>query len=109
MAADLSSSPAASPDTLVRCDEAPAWRALQAHYAQTGRGFDLRQAFAEDAGRFAAFSQRAPHLFADVSKGWIDAASQALLCGRWRLTHVHASGSGGQANQESMRGTRGWV
>ena len=33
MAADLSSSPAAAPDTFVRCDEAPAWRALQAHYA----------------------------------------------------------------------------
>ena len=68
MAADLLSSPAASPDTFVRCDEAPAWRALQAHYAQTGRSFDLRQAFANDAGRFATFSQRAPHLKAAAAR-----------------------------------------
>jgi glucose-6-phosphate isomerase len=75
MATDLPSSSA----TFVRCDEVPAWQALHAHYAQSGCSFDLRQAFADDAGRFAAFSQRAPHLFADLSKGLIDAASQALL------------------------------
>ena len=79
MATDLPSSSAASSATFVRCDEVPAWHALHAHYAQSGCNFDLRQAFAEDAGRFAAFSQRAPHLFADLSKGLIDAASQALL------------------------------
>ncbi|RYF71357.1 MAG: glucose-6-phosphate isomerase, partial [Comamonadaceae bacterium] len=63
----------------VRCDRAPSWAALQAHFDGGGRGFDLRQAFAADAGRFEAFSQEAPHVFADLSKNLIDAPTEALL------------------------------
>ncbi|MDM0056084.1 glucose-6-phosphate isomerase [Variovorax fucosicus] len=62
-----------------RCDRAPGWAQLQAHHDGEGRGFDLRRAFAADAGRFAAFSQEAPHLFADLSKNLIDAPTEALL------------------------------
>ena len=63
----------------LRCDQTPAWASLQAHFEAGGKNFDLREAFAQDASRFASFSQDAPHVFADLSKNLIDAGSQALL------------------------------
>ncbi|MBH1957752.1 MAG: glucose-6-phosphate isomerase [Burkholderiales bacterium] len=63
----------------LRCDQTPAWAALQAYFDASGRQFDARTAFAQDARRFEAFSQDAPHVFADLSKNLIDADSQALL------------------------------
>jgi glucose-6-phosphate isomerase len=63
----------------VRCDEAAAWPVLRAHFDSAGRSFDLRRAFQEDPERFADFSQRAPHVFADLSKNLIDRRGQALL------------------------------
>ena len=66
----------------MRCDRTPAWAQLQAHFAggvQPARDFDLRQAFAADPARFEAFSQQAPHVFADLSKNLIDAPTEALL------------------------------
>ena len=62
----------------LRCDHAPAWAQLQAHYAASGQAFDTREAFAQDAQRFAHFSQAAPHVFVDLSKNRIDAATEAL-------------------------------
>ncbi len=62
-----------------RCDEVPVWADLRAHFQAAGRGFDLRRAFQQDPGRFDAFSQPAPHLFADLSKNLLDAATEALL------------------------------
>ncbi len=62
-----------------RCDEVPAWSALRAHYVAGGQAFDLRQAFAGDPGRFEAFSQDAPHVFADLSRNRIDAGTERLL------------------------------
>ena len=62
-----------------RCDRTAAWERLQAHYDQTGRDFDVRTAFAVDAGRVERFSQSAPHLFADLSKNLIDAQAEDLL------------------------------
>ena len=44
-----------------------------------GKSLDLRAAFAADATRFEQFSQQAPHVFADLSKNLIDAATHALL------------------------------
>ncbi len=70
---------AAASASFVRCDEAAAWPVLRAHYDSAFRGFDLRRAFQEDAGRFADFSQRAPHIFADLSKNLIDRRAQSLL------------------------------
>jgi glucose-6-phosphate isomerase len=62
-----------------RCDRTPAWAQLQLAYDNSGKAFDLRQAFAQDAGRFEAFSQSAPYVFADLSKNRIDAATDKLL------------------------------
>jgi glucose-6-phosphate isomerase len=67
------------PNHAPRCDQTPAWSALQSLYATTGRQLDLRQAFASDDQRFSTFSQEAPHIFADLSKNLIDTQSQALL------------------------------
>ncbi|MBS0293659.1 MAG: glucose-6-phosphate isomerase [Proteobacteria bacterium] len=66
-------------DPRTRCDRTTAWQRLRAHYEAAGRGFDLRAAFEQDAGRFERFSQQAPHVFADLSKNLIDAATEGLL------------------------------
>lgn len=63
----------------VRCDHTRAWAALRAHFDRAGRHFDVRAAFATDAGRYAAFSQEAPHVFADLSRNRIDAPTEVLL------------------------------
>ena len=70
----------AAPERLrVRCDHTPAWAALHARFERSGRHLDVRAAFAADAGRYAAFSQEAPHVFADLSRNRIDAPTEALL------------------------------
>ena len=61
------------------CNLSPAWLALQAHFDTTAKNFDLREAFVADPARFDAFSQDAPHVFADLSKNLIDSATQTLL------------------------------
>ncbi|MCH8857021.1 MAG: hypothetical protein IIA03_12460, partial [Proteobacteria bacterium] len=50
-----------------RCDLSPVWAELQAHFAASGRGFDIRDAFQGDAGRFDALSLEAPEVFADIT------------------------------------------
>ena len=83
-----------------RCDETPQWAQLQAHYQAQGRGLDLRRAFAEDAGRFAHFSQQAPHVFADLSKNLWDRQAEALLLDMaraCRLEHSRDAMFAGQA------------
>ena len=65
--------------TRTRCDHTPAWSQLQTAFDAEGKTFDLRQAFAEDAGRFERFSQSAPYVFADLSKNLLDAATEKLL------------------------------
>ena len=62
----------------MRWDMTPAWQTLQ-HHAKRFAGFDLRTAFAQDGQRVQALSQQAPHVFADLSKNHIDAATEALL------------------------------
>ncbi|WP_017757324.1 glucose-6-phosphate isomerase [Pseudacidovorax intermedius] len=62
----------------VRCEQTPAWARLQALRAER-QGFDLRQAFAGDAGRAAGLSQEAPNIFADLSKNLIDAEVEQVL------------------------------
>ena len=62
-----------------RCDRTAAWAALSGHFEAHGRGFDLREAFARDAGRFEAFGIEAPEVFADLSKNLIDIATQRFL------------------------------
>src|SRR5215218_6821705 len=70
-----------------RCDRTAAWGRLKSHFEQHGKSFDVRRAFASDAARFDAFSQQAPHLFADLSKNLIDARTESLL-----LELAHESG-----------------
>ena len=65
-------------DTL-RCDNTLAWTALRGHYEAHGHDFDVREAFARDAGRFESFSFEAPELFADLSKNRLDLPTFKLL------------------------------
>ncbi len=72
-------SASAPPAAALRCDRTPTWQALQAHFEGEGRRFDLCQAFADDPQRVARFSQRAPHLLADLSKNLVSRQTEALL------------------------------
>jgi glucose-6-phosphate isomerase len=66
-----------------RCDQAPAWALLRAHYEQhfsaNAGAFDLRAAFAQDPRRAPDFSLQAPYVFADLSKNLIDRNARQLL------------------------------
>ena len=63
----------------MRCDRTTAWGALKGHFEAHGRDFDLREAFARDAGRFASLSFEAPEVFADLSKNHLDLATLRFL------------------------------
>jgi glucose-6-phosphate isomerase len=63
----------------LRCDRTPVWKALQEHYDQHGRGFDLRNAFAADGSRFESFGVEAPEVYADLSKNLVDTKTVLLL------------------------------
>jgi glucose-6-phosphate isomerase len=97
----------------MRCDEAPAWAELQSYFKESGRTFDLRQAFRADPARFEAFSQEAPHVFADLSKNLIDIKSEALLlqlareCGLER--HRDAMFAGEAINATEGRAVKHWL
>jgi glucose-6-phosphate isomerase len=62
-----------------RCDHTEAWAALAGHYQAHGRELDLREAFARDPQRFAAFGVSAPEVDADLSKNLIDTATLHFL------------------------------
>ncbi len=86
-AAEPVAAPAASRP---RCDETAAWQALQRQFNASGKNFDLRTAFAQDAQRFDSFGVQAPHVFADLSKNLIDAPTQALLLDLAHETQIEA-------------------
>ncbi len=96
-----------------RCDRTAAWRQLQAVFEATGRNFDVRHAFAADPDRFQAFSQRAPHVFADLSKNLIDAPTQALLIELARQTGLEsyrdAMFAGEAINNTEQRAVMHWL
>ena len=93
--------------TRTRCDRTPAWSRLEAHYQCCGKNLDLREEFARDASRFERFSQRAPHVFADLSKNRVDAVAQSLLLDLVRqsgvLEHRDAMFAGEQINSTEQR------
>jgi glucose-6-phosphate isomerase len=99
--------------TRTRCDRTPAWAALQTAYQKEGQAFDVRAAFATDAGRFESFSQPAPHVFADLSKNRIDAHTQALLFDLARQTgveqHRDAMFAGEAINHTEQRAVMHWL
>ena len=96
-----------------RCDQTPAWGALQEAFADAGHAFDLRTAFAQDTQRFAAFSQSAPHVFADLSKNLLDAPTERLLFDLARqcaLTqHRDAMFAGQAINTTEQRAVMHWL
>ena len=54
---------------------------------RTAKSFDLREAFARDAGRVRALSaRRRPQVFADLSKNLIDARTAGACCSTWRAS-----------------------
>ncbi|HWI84278.1 glucose-6-phosphate isomerase [Ramlibacter sp.] len=97
----------------VRCDHTAAWAALQNHYEKTAHGFDLRQAFAADPQRFDAFSEEAPHVFADLSKNLIDQRAQALLLELARECSLEARRdamfAGEAINTTEQRAVKHWL
>jgi len=96
-----------------RCDHVPAWAALREHFDSTGSKLDLRDEFRRDEGRFQAFSQAAPHVFADLSRNLIDTQSQALLfelareCEMER--HRDAMFAGEAVNNTERRAVKHWL
>ncbi len=96
----------------MRCDQTPAWKSLQQH-AEAAKGFDLRTAFAADAQRAGTLSQEAPHVFADLSKNHLDAATEALLQTLAQQTglvaHRDAMFSGAPINHTEGRAVMHWL
>lgn len=99
--------------TRPRCDDTAAWAALHKHFAAAGRTLDLREAFQRDASRFDAFSQQAPHVFADLSKNLIDREAQALLLELARAcrleSHRDAMFAGEAINNTEQRAVKHWL
>jgi glucose-6-phosphate isomerase len=99
--------------TAARCDQTPAWAALQDHYRRTGSAFDVRDALRAAPRRFEAFSQDAPHVFADLSKNLIDERAQALLvdlareCGLERQRDAMFAGA--IVNNTEHRAVKHWL
>ncbi|HEY0826038.1 MAG TPA: glucose-6-phosphate isomerase [Ramlibacter sp.] len=95
------------------CDRTAAWRQLQERYRTGGAAFDLRAAFAQDPTRFAALSQQAPHVFADLSKNLLDAATEQALLALARETrleaHRDAMFAGERINNTEDRAVKHWL
>jgi glucose-6-phosphate isomerase len=98
---------------MIRCDQTPAWAALQAAYDAGANRFDLRTAFGADAQRFERFSQSAPHVFADLSKNLLDADAEALLMDLARQCgvqeHRDAMFAGDIVNNTEKRAVMHWL
>ena len=96
-----------------RCDRTSAWAALQSLFNSSGCTFDLRSAFAAEPDRFEAYSQTAPHVFADLSKNLIDATTQQMLFDLARQTgleqHRDAMFSGVPVNSTEQRQVLHWL
>ena len=78
-----------------RCDDTTAWAALRGHYEAHGRTFDLREAFARDAGRVQGLTWDAPEIHADLSKNLLDTATLHFL-------HDLARECGVEAHRDAM-------
>ena len=85
-------------------------RTLRAGHGAT---FDLRDAFEQDPGRFEAFSQEAPCVFADLSKNWIDSAIEHQLLALARECgveqHRDAMFRGDVINTTEQRAVKHWL
>ena len=99
--------------TRIRCDRTQAWGELCAEFDACGRAFNLSDAFAADVGRFEAFSQSAPHVFADLSKNLLNARTQQLLFNLARQCgveqHRDALFAGTAINNTEQRPVMHWL
>jgi len=95
------------------CDHTQAWQLLRRQFEQTGRGFDLREAFRSDPQRFETFSQQAPHVFADLSKNLIDSHVRSLMLELARECmleqHRDAMFAGEPVNNTENRAVKHWL
>jgi glucose-6-phosphate isomerase len=95
------------------CHQTPAWQALAADFQARAKNLDVRHAFAAQAGRYEAFSQTAPHVFADLSKNLIDETTQALLFDVARQcaleAHRDAMFAGERINHTEQRAVMHWL
>jgi len=97
----------------LRCDRSTAWSVLRTLQVAHGATFDLRGAFEQHPGRFQAFSQEAPYVFADLSKNLIDRSIENQLlalareCGVER--HRDAMFSGAPINETEQRAVKHWL
>ena len=62
-----------------RCDQTPVWAQLQQHVIEHGKHCNVRQAIAQDSGRFARMAVQAPHISVDFSRNLLDATTETLL------------------------------
>ena len=96
----------------MRCDQTPAWKALQAH-AVAFAGFDLREAFQASATRAADLSQPVPQMWADLSKNHTDPTTEALLLALAQQTglaqHRDAMFRGEPINTTEGRAVMHWL
>ena len=93
-----------------RCDRTEAWSILRAMRASQPQGVDLRQEFGRDPRRFEAFSQDAPHVFADLSKNLFTPAIEQQLLALARAcgleAHRDAMFAGAVINTTEQRAVR---
>jgi glucose-6-phosphate isomerase len=96
----------------MRGDQTAAWQGL-ATLAKDFSSFDLRTAFASDAGRAEHFSQEAPGVFADLSKNhWdtkIEAQLLALATQAGVLSHRDRMFQGEAINATEQRAVMHWL
>ncbi len=97
----------------LRCDQTTAWTKLHEAFSNAGGSFDVREAFATEPRRFEAFSQQAPHVFADLSKNRLDANTEALLMDMARQSgleaHRNAMFAGEAINNTENRAVMHWL
>lgn len=96
-----------------RCDQTAAWRQLRDAFAKGGDTFDVRDSFAHDSGRFARWSQHAPHVFADLSKNLVDAQVEQDLVALARECGLEAYRdamfAGERINNTENRAVKHWL
>jgi glucose-6-phosphate isomerase len=95
------------------CDHTQAWLELRQHYEQSGRAFDVREAFQSQPRRFEEFSLEAPHVFADLSKNLIDPHVRSLMYELARECmlerHRDAMFAGEAVNNTENRAVKHWL
>jgi glucose-6-phosphate isomerase len=95
------------------CDRTQAWQLLKQHFDKQASRFALREAFGADPRRFEAFSQQAPHVFADLSKNLIDPHVRSLMYELARECmfehHRDAMFAGQPVNNTENRAVKHWL